>query len=218
MGVEWSGFFPVLVACLGAGLAFTGIVYATMRIAANALSTANQPTEIALGNFKVTTQSAFVALFIVSCISMIVIPLYWLYTSNSRDRDDAPITFIAHLKPAASTVQIIPQDYGTSQISQVRIYRSSNPQNFSISPQEYERVDVEAHYNWSNKDLVVTINNKTYQVPIQGISATLPDPIPLRPLKTPAPTVAHDVTLTQPQAVTSRERTFPDPPAQRFKP
>jgi hypothetical protein len=207
-----SGFFPILVACLLAGLVFAYIGYLIIRHAPKLTDAKGDPTRIKIGPIEVSTGNAIVAIFIVSAIGMIGIPAYWLYTSNNRD--DAPITFETRLEPKPASVTISSEDYGPAQIPQIKLYRSSNPQHFSIAAAKYDPVEVEASYNWSNKQFDVIVDSKTYQVSLNGVRAALPDSIKLHRAELAAQPTATDVPLAPSIGLTSAERSFADPPAQ----
>jgi hypothetical protein len=207
-----SGFVPTLLICVGASLVFAYIGLLVVRSAPK-LVDAKGDTSFQLGPVKVSTGSVLIAYFVIAGILMVGIPAYWLYTSNARD--DAPVTFETHLRPAPTKLDIASLDFGPAQFSQFRVYRSSSPQHFIISAPDYDPVDVEAYYDWSNRRLEVIIEGRTYHVPIDGARAALADAIPLHRAEIPGKQLAHDLTLTQSNGVTPKERAAADPPAQR---
>lgn len=207
-----SGLIPVLVICLCFGLGFAYIALLTVRAAEKALTLANQSTTFEVGNIKVTTGSALVALYIIAAVFGLGIPVYWIYLDSHRDD---PVFVETRLDPSPASLTIISKDYGDTAISRFPIYRSRTRQHLVISIKKFNPVNVVGYYNWSENGLDVSIGERQYRLHVDGSTATLDEPIKLQLAQIPAQTVAKNVKLTRSVGVTPEERKAADPPGVR---
>lgn len=156
-----DSFVTVLVICLITGLAFLlGSLIIVSKLPRTESSSGS--TVIEWNGIKVTTSNVFVALSVVSAALAIVIPMSALWLNSHID--DTPVVLHATLPPpqhGASYSVVHSDDIPEMKASAVTLYmyRSRIPQLFSVSTAVVEPVNIEAHYDWMTKSVVVTLNN-----------------------------------------------------------
>jgi len=125
------------------------------------------------------------------------------------------VTLRATLPPSrgASYVVVHRDDSETkSSVLTLSLYKTSVPQLFSVSTAAVDPVNIDAHYAWIGKSVVVTLNNDTqhpHLVALQGGVADL-GLLPFQPAAIPG----QDTIAKTPQpkpAVPDAVRQLPDP-------
>jgi len=208
-----TGFVPILVICLIAGLAFAFFAFLTARYAANTLTTQADPTKIQINeHLSISTGNAVVALFIMSVIVAGAVPAYWLYLDSGRV--DTPITFEAdNIDPLVPSVTIASRDFGSSQVLRLPLFRSGQMQHFKVTPTpEFDAFDLDAYYDWTAKSFMVKVNHhENHVVPVQSGYARMDDPIKLTKAKLTGKVVTNDANISSAKGRSASDAMRPDP-------
>jgi hypothetical protein len=209
-----SGFLPILVICIAAGLIFAVIAFFTARYASTALSVSGDPTKIEINKYvTISTGNAVVALFLLSLIMTAGVPAYWLYLNGTRV--DAPIPFeAAHIDPVVPALTIASRDFGSSAVLKVPLFRSTQTQHFTITPtREFDAFNLDAYYDWTGNRFMVSLDGKDeIAVPVESGYARMRNVITLRKARITGESVAKHTNVSVAKGRTQSAVLQPDPP------
>lgn len=207
-------FLIVFAISATVGLAFAVLAYLMSVNAAQLLAAGRNPFKISVGKVSVSTGNALVALFVISAIATLGIPVYFLFLGAQRD--DTPVTLdTPPIMAPASKLYIVDEDVGQANEPRIHVYKSSYIQYYTLSWQRFNPVHLSASYDWSNKQVNVTIDGKQFTVTPNGDQAILKDVIALEPASVKAEDRMEDTALTKVPPLSSELRAVPDPVQQQ---
>lgn len=188
------------------------LMFVTAARVENLAKSTGQSLEITVGNLSLKTSNVLVALGVVSFATMVGVPSYFLYLNSKIDDRQMSLTF--QLKPpTGKPLQVTRDDLCVIRSPFLQLYKTRDPQVFTVTDAPYDPVNVRVKYEWSSHRPVASINGGP-DVPIKdfdGASGTLPTIELTR--QTIAPKSDGGSQLTKPDAtVTQNLRQISDPP------
>jgi hypothetical protein len=170
-----------------------------------------QPLEVTVGNFSLKTSNVLVALGVVSFATMVGVPSYFLYLNAKIDDRQMSLTF--QLKPpTGQPLQVTRDDRCVIRSAFLQLYKTRDPQVFTVTDAPFDPVNVRVKYEWSSHRPIASINGGP-DIPIKdfdGASGTLPTIELTR--QTIPPKLDGGSNLTKPASTAANLKNVADPP------
>jgi hypothetical protein len=199
----------ILVVCLISGLAF--LLGSLIVVARLPRSAADGDTTVSWNGITVKTANVFVALSMVSAALALAVPGFAMWLNSKVD--DNPVILRATLPPPpGSPFEVTHRDdqETTSSLLTLLLFKSSSSQLFAVSAKSVTPINIEAHYAWLDRKVVVKVDGKDQPVTLNGAIADMGE---LRFTRATIPAVQSiQATAQQAPAVSAAVRRLPDPP------
>jgi hypothetical protein len=203
-----DSFVTVLVICLISGLAF--LLGSLIVVARLPRSAADGDTTVSWNGITVKTANVFVALSMVSAALALAVPGFAMWLNSKVD--DNPVILRATLPPPpGSPFEVTHRDdqETTSSLLTLLLFKSRSSQLFAVSAKSVTPINIEAHYAWLDRKVVVKVDGKEQPVTLNGAFADMGE---LRFTRATIPAVQSiHATVQQAPVVSAAVRRLADP-------
>jgi hypothetical protein len=190
------------------GLVLGGMMLWTASHLKDFAQTTGTAVTIKVGSYEVSTGSVLVGLGIVAVAVMAGVPSYYLHLAMADDHVIPVQVKFAPQHPRAT--KIVRDDGGNFTTALLHVYRSSDRQAYTLSPDSFDPVPVIVWYDKKNMKVMASVRDGPDQVvEFDGESGSVP--VALDGAQTIVPSAVAAPHLTTTSSVPAALHNLPDP-------